>query len=108
VATEFWIAQGNVAWTLPVNRELLSSIQLYNDLGVMLKGQGEPTVQNVTGALFSSRLVYTYVDFATGKNHPWLGADWESGLAEGVPDAPWDTRININIGLYYDGLIALF
>ncbi len=107
VARAFTIAQGNVAWTFPVDRELLSSVQVYNDLSLMLKDEGAPTIQSITGALLSSSHVYTYVDLALGRNQPWVGGDWESGLAEGDPDAPWEARLNINIGLYYDGILPL-
>ncbi|HCH66608.1 MAG TPA: hypothetical protein DFR83_27630 [Deltaproteobacteria bacterium] len=107
VARAFWLLEGNVAYSIPVDRELLSSVQVYNDFGVMLKDVGATTLQNVTGAVLGSEFVYTTIDFAAGQNQPWLGGDWESGLAEGNPDAPWEMRINVNLGLYFGGRIAL-
>jgi len=45
--------------------------------------------------------VYTYVDIARGKNQPWLTQNFGTGLAQGVNDAEWQTRFNINIGYYF-------
>lgn len=108
VAREFALLEVGAGYTFDLDWGPLTSVQVYDDFGAALKTQGGATsYQNVTGALFSSKYVYTYVDFAAGKNQPWLGGDWVSSLAEGDPDAPWELRFNINVGLYYMGWVPL-
>jgi hypothetical protein len=85
----------------------LESVQIYDDFGALLKDDGATSYQNVSGALVSTKYVYTYIDFAAGKNHPWLGGEWEGALAEGDVDAPWELRFNVNLGFYYMGWIPL-
>jgi hypothetical protein len=45
--------------------------------------------------------VYTYVDLAMGKNHPWLTDNFGTGLGAGVEEPDWNKRFNINIGYYF-------
>jgi len=61
----------------------------------------ETSYMNVLGTLVSAGNVYTYIDFAAGKNQPWLGKSWTSAFAEGTPDEKWQMRFNINIGYYF-------
>ena len=61
----------------------------------------EDSFMNITGVLVTAGNVYTYVDLAQGKDHPWIGPAWTNGLASGTPDAEWETRFNINIGYYF-------
>ena len=58
---------------------------------------------NVVGCMVTSGSVYTYVDVATGKNHPWLGpgSNWTNALAAGGANASWETRVNVNVGYYF-------
>jgi hypothetical protein len=51
--------------------------------------------------LISAGPVYTYVDYAMGKNQPWLTGNFGEGLGVGVEDPEWKTRFNINIGYYF-------
>jgi len=59
------------------------------------------THMNVLGTMVQAGPIYTYIDFASGLNHPWLGPDYGSGLAEGSEDALWHSRFNVNIGYYF-------
>jgi hypothetical protein len=52
----------------------------------------------VPGIFFSAGNIYTFVDMAIGKNHPWLTNSFGTGLGKGLKDAPWNARLNINIG----------
>jgi hypothetical protein len=61
----------------------------------------EPTMQNTLGMLLATGPIYTYVDIASGVNHPWLTNSFGTGLGEGVEDAGWNTRLNVNIGYYF-------
>ena len=91
------------AYSIPIKCGPISKLQVYNDFGYMDKATNgfEDSLMNVTGVLITSGNVYTYVDFAAGKNQPWLGSVWTNALASGTPDADWETRFNINIGYYF-------
>ncbi len=91
------------AYNIPVKWHPVSSIQIYNDFGYIDKNESnfENTLMNVTGALITAGNVYTYVDFAAGKNQPWLGPVWTDALATGTANANWEMRFNINIGYYF-------
>lgn len=103
VASEAFNLTANVAYNVPVDWDPISSLTFYNDFGWMNKMESsfEDTYMNVTGVLITAGNIYTYVDYAMGKNQPWLGPDWTNGLAAGNPDADWDSRFNINIGYYF-------
>ena len=92
-----------IAYSFPVNWGFISNLQVYNDFGYMQKPlEGfENSIMNVTGVLVTAGQVYTYIDFAAGKNQSWLGPDWTSALAQGNPDAELEMRFNINIGYYF-------
>ncbi len=81
----------------------ISNIKFYNDFGYMDKSEKnfEDSFMNVTGALVSAGNVYTYIDFAAGKDQPWLGPNWTNGLAKGDSNAKWHYRFNINLGYYF-------
>ena len=89
--------------TIPVEWGPISSVMVYNDFGYMSKSLDdfEDTMMNDFGFLLTAGSVYTYIDFAAGKNQPWLGNEWTNGLASGNPDAEWEMRCNINIGYYF-------
>ncbi|MCW3786541.1 hypothetical protein [Plebeiibacterium sediminum] len=89
--------------TFPVEWGPVSSVMVYNDFGYMNKNldEFEDTMMNDFGFLLTAGSVYTYIDFAAGKNQPWLGNEWTNGLASGNPDAEWEMRFNINIGYYF-------
>lgn len=116
-----------VSYSLPVKLGPVSNITFYNDYTYTdKKGSrtygGEKfsfvnTEQNVLGALLSAGKIYTYIDWAAGKNHPWL-TEYFGGQALGVghgidPSKPvsstnkpntdprWNSRFNINIGYYF-------
>ncbi|WP_207494468.1 hypothetical protein [Aridibaculum aurantiacum] len=116
-----------LSYSLPLNFGPVSDITFYNDYTYTRKnGQGQHnsgtysfanTQQNVIGALVSAGKIYTYIDWAAGKNHPWL-TEYFGGSALGAgigidPSKPvsstnlpnqnsrWNSRFNINIGYYF-------
>ena len=92
-----------IAYSIPVDWKPISSLQVYNDFGFMDKAvrSFEDSFMNVTGVFVTAGNVYTYLDFAAGKNQPWLGPVWTTALANGTPNANWEMRFNINIGYYF-------
>lgn len=92
-----------IAYSLPVSLGPVSNITFYNDHSLLDKDHVSfsNTRQNVLGMAITAGKFYTYVDIASGKNHPWLGGDWVNGLAVGVADDGWHTRFNINVGYYF-------
>lgn len=101
-------AEGNtytigMAYSLPVKWGAISNLQFYNDFGVLDKSKKdfESSFMNVTGVLITAGNVYTYLDFAAGKNQPWLGDVWTTAFAKGTPNADWEMRFNINMGYYF-------
>ncbi len=88
--------------SFPVEWGPISSIMLYNDFGYMDKDvEGfDETMMNDFGCLITAGSIYTYIDYAAGKNQPWLGNSWTNGLASGG-DSDWEARFNINIGYYF-------
>ncbi len=99
----------------------ISNIMPYVDYALMTKdGQLEVDGQMfdfedshmlVPGFLITAGNIWTYVDFAMGKNHPWLTNNFGTGMGAGqlddhgrpipVDDLDWNLRFNINIGYYF-------
>jgi hypothetical protein len=92
-----------LAYTIPVEWGPISSIQPYVDYTLIDKTNEDfyDTHHLVPGMLITAGSIYTYVDYAMGKNQPWLTDDFGKGLGVGVEDAEWLTRFNINIGYYF-------
>ena len=92
-----------IAYTVPIKKGPISSLQFYNDYSYMDKAINawEDTQMNVLGVLVSANPVYVYIDFAMGKHQPWLGPQWTDALASGDSNNDWESRFNINVGYYY-------
>lgn len=97
---DIWVA--GLAYSIPVEWGPISNIQPYVDYSVINKAEDnfESSQHLVPGMLITAGSIYTYVDYAMGKNNAWLGS-WTNGLAAGHPDADWESRFNINIGYYF-------
>lgn len=89
-------------YTIPVNRKFLKKIQVYNDFGWLDKQNNDykDSFQNVTGCMLDGGPVCIYVDYALGKNHGWLGPDFNGFGAGGESDS-WHARFNVNVGYYF-------
>ncbi len=127
VATEARMYMAGLAYTIPVELGPISSIQAYVDYTYTDKMNDNFTDMQhlIPGFLITAGNVYTYVDFAMGKNQPWLTPSFGTGLGEGqlysddatdkyynadvnlqgkpvtMEDLVWETRFNINIGYYF-------
>lgn len=80
-----------------------TGMQIYDNYTWMGKDAAgfHDTHQHVLGASLAAGPLFVYLDAATGRNHPWLTDDFGVGLAEGRPDARWNTRFNVNLGFYF-------
>lgn len=103
VASDFNIYTVAVSKSIPVKIGPVSNLQFYNDFGFMDKKveNFEDSFMNVTGVLVSAGNLYTYIDYAAGYNHSWLGGNFVDDFSTGNPDAKWEARFNINIGYYF-------
>lgn len=103
VASDFNIYTAGISKNFPVELGPISNIQLYNDLGYMNKQveSFEDSFMNVTGMLIAAGHLYTYVDYAAGYNHSWLGGNFLDDFSTGDANAKWEARFNINIGYYF-------
>ncbi len=93
----------SLAYKAIVKSSIFNSFTFYNDFGIMDKKDSnfENTIMNVTGVMILAGPVYTYIDWAMGKNHAWLGPDWTNAFAQGNSTAKWNYRFNVNIGFYF-------
>jgi hypothetical protein len=103
VATQADMYVAGLAYTIPVDLGPISSVQPYIDYTYVNKKKDEfyDTEHLIPGFLVSAGPVYMYVDYAMGKNQPWLTDDFGKGLGSGVEDAEWNKRFNINLGYYF-------
>lgn len=92
-----------IAKSFPVKIGPISNIQVYVDYSYVDKVKKEyaDMQQLIPGFLISAGPVYTYVDYAMGKNHPWLNATFGEGLGVGDKNTGWNKRFNMNIGYYF-------
>ena len=103
VASDFNIYTLAVSRNIPVKLGPITNLEFYNDFGYMDKivDSFEDSFMNVTGVLVTAGHLYTYIDYAAGYNHSWLGGNFVDDFAQGNPDAKWEARFNINIGYYF-------
>ncbi|MGO3706860.1 MAG: hypothetical protein ACTJGD_10935 [Mesonia hippocampi] len=103
VANDFNIYSLAIAKDIPIELGPISNIRLYNDFAFMDKHEKSFTnsYMNVFGLMLTAGQVYTYIDYAAGYNHSWLGGNYVNDFAQGNPDAKWEARYNINIGYYF-------
>ncbi len=103
VASVAWVYTAGIAYTLPVDWQRVKSLTFYNDFSLMAKQESgfKDSLQNVVGCAVDADPLYVYIDLAMGKNQPWLGGDWTTGLADGGLENDWHARFNINVGLYF-------
>lgn len=103
VANDFNIYSLAIAKDIPIELGPISNIRLYNDFAFMDKHEKSFTnsYMNVFGLMLTAGQVYTYIDYAAGYNHSWLGGNYVNDFAQGNPDAKWEARFNINIGYYF-------
>ncbi len=129
VAKEADMYVAGLAYSIDVDWGPISNIQPYIDFTLIDKANKnfENTYHLIPGFLVTSGKIYTYVDFALGKNQPWLTENFGTGLGQGrtysnevnpdlyyysndpqkigtpvpVEDVKWNLRFNINMGYYF-------
>lgn len=103
VAARSFLHTASLSYTQPVHWGPVSALTFYNDYSYMHKPETgfADTQMNVLGCMLTAGHIYTYVDWAAGKNQPWLGPVWTEALAAGDAAAKWHSRFNINIGYYF-------
>ena len=103
VAADFNVYTLAFSKNIPVKLGPVSNLEFYNDFGYMDKkiNSFEDSFMNVTGVLVTAGNLYTYIDYAAGYNHSWLGGNFVDDFSTGKPDAKWEARFNINLGYYF-------
>ncbi len=142
VASKASMYVAGLAYSIPVEFGPITNIQPYVDFTMIDKPdelynpvgddsfKAVDTYHLVPGFLITAGSIYTYVDFALGKNQPWLTEDFGVGLGHGrlyeysdtpdemeqyyytddmdkvgtpveLADMPWNLRFNINVGYYF-------
>ncbi|MBZ0070548.1 MAG: hypothetical protein K8I04_02285 [Gammaproteobacteria bacterium] len=82
----------------------LHDVTLYADYGWLSKDVAgfRDSAQRVFGMSFTPiDKVFVYVDYLRGRQHPYIGPNFTTGLAAGGSDDTWHERLNINVGLYF-------
>ncbi len=114
VAAEAQLYMLGLSYTFYVDWGPISSLTVYDNYTYLDKANPRfiDTQQHVLGCLISAGQMYTYLDLASGRNHPWLGPfeeNWNQALSQGSVDAnqvvhsapDWHTRLNVNVGYYF-------
>ncbi|PLX14733.1 MAG: hypothetical protein C0599_18315 [Salinivirgaceae bacterium] len=119
----------SLAYDIDVNLGPITKIQPYIDLSLIekLHYDFENTYHVIPGFLIQAGPIYAFVDFAMGKNHPWLTDDFGVGMDQGrtystqtdshfdyytseikkdntpvsIKKLDWNYRFNINLGYYF-------
>lgn len=93
----------SLSYTFPIHKGILDDIRIYNDFSMMHKrvSMQKDSYQNVSGILISTGPIYTYIDYALGKNQAWFSDAWNDSFAQGDPSNKWNARFNINVGYYF-------
>ena len=94
-----------LSYNFAFNDKFIDNIQVYNDYSVMFEKNTTSNLshQNILGCSLTMGPILCYFDFAFGKNQPWLGNEWSNAFYNG--DSGWNTRINLNIGYYFNAKI---
>ncbi|USD37495.1 hypothetical protein [Ferrimonas sp. SCSIO 43195] len=103
VGAAYDIASEATGYNLNLSRRFdtrWGNITLYNDYGLVVpEGQDQDdSTQNVLGLSFNRGPIWAYFDYIVGNNMTFAGGP---GVGLANPDAPWDSRININVGYYF-------
>lgn len=87
---------GNLAYKLPVSWGPITALTFYNDYSRVnhKSGQLPHTWMNITGVSMAAGGLFTYFDFVTARNQPFIGGSMAGN--GGV-----EHRFNINFGYYF-------
>ncbi|HET7267362.1 MAG TPA: porin [Oleiagrimonas sp.] len=86
----------NVRYHLPVSWGPIQGLDFYNDYSLVTNKSGmlPSTFMNVLGVGVSAGDLYTYFDFVTARNQPFIGGSMAG-------DGEVEHRLNINFGFYF-------
>ncbi|MEP7186475.1 MAG: carbohydrate porin [Rhodanobacter sp.] len=86
----------NVKYHQPVQWGPIHGLDFYNDYSLVTHKSGmlPSTFMNVLGVGVSAGDLYTYFDFVTGRNQPFIGGTM-------VGDGKVEHRFNVNFGFYF-------
>lgn len=103
VATEMNLYVAGLSYSHDVDWGPVTNLNFYNDYTLFQKNIDgfHNAHQNIIGVMATAGNIYAYFDIARGSNQPWLTQNFGTGLGQGVEDARWNTRFNINIGYYF-------
>ncbi len=103
IAARGMLYVAGVAHTFNVNKPWLKSVQPYVDYSVAVKSNSNfhSCHHLIPGLLLVSGSIFTYVDYAWGKNNPSFTNNYGTGLGVGHDEARWNSRLNINVGYYF-------
>ena len=92
-----------LSYPIDVGLGPFKKLNIYYNFGYIDKSEAtfNDSYMSVAGTSLEIGPVFTYIDWASGLNHPWIGADWQNGFGEGNFDATWHHRFNINFGYYF-------
>ncbi len=87
----------NVAYNMPVIIGPITNFMFYNNFSLVTNKQGlhDDTTMNVLGMAVSAGGMFTYVDFVTAKNQPFING------SIGQDGGSTEHRFNINFGYYF-------
>lgn len=86
----------NIKYQQPVNWGPIHSLDFYNDYTIVTNKSGRlpSTFMNVSGIGVSAGDLYTYLDYVTARNQPFIGGSMAG-------DGDVEHRFNINVGFYF-------
>ena len=86
----------NLKYHQPVQWGPIHGLDFYNDYTIITNKSGmlPNTFMNVTGVAVGAGDLYTYFDYVTGKNQPFIGGSMAG-------DGKVHHRFNINFGFYF-------
>jgi hypothetical protein len=109
VASQAQLFMAGLSYSIPVEWGPISNLTVYDNYAYTDKAEADfaDSQQHAIGCLINTGQLFTYVDVASGRNHPWLGpfgSHWFNSLgrgAEGAGADEWHTRVNVNLGYYF-------
>lgn len=98
---EFYIA--NITRDFAVDWGPVTHLDCYYDHSILNKSPAgwDDSVLQTLGCGVTAGPTYTFVDIIHSKNHNFMNRDPVTAFAQGEPGAGWETRFNINLGIYF-------
>lgn len=102
VVSKAEIISAALAYRIPVKKSFLNEICFYNDFSLLHKRvrNYNDSFLNVIGCSLAMGPVFIYIDYAIGRNHAWIGNNWNNAFAQ-CYDNTTNARFNINMGYYF-------